>query len=67
MLIEDTQGKMQNWKNRMSNFARNLNDHFNQQCTLYADERNVASKEKVEDRRGLHTPVRQDCIRRVEL
>ena len=38
----------------MNNFARNLNEHFKQQRTLYAEERNVANKEKIEDRSGLH-------------
>ena len=46
MFIEDTSNKMDNWNNRMNNFARNLNDHFKQQRTLYAEERNVANKEK---------------------
>ena len=54
MFMEDTNDKMQNWNNRMNNFARNLNDHFKQQRTLYAEERNVANKEKIEDRWGLH-------------
>ena len=54
MFMEDTNDKMQNWNNRMNNFARNLNDHFKQQRTLYAEERNVANKEKIEDRFGLH-------------
>ena len=54
MFIEDTNNKMDNWNNRMNNFARNLNDHFKQQRTLYAEERNVANKEKIEDRWGLH-------------
>ena len=54
MFMEDTNDQMQNWNNRMNNFARNLNDHFKQQRTLYAEERNVANKEKIEDRWGLH-------------
>ena len=54
MFMEDTNDKMQNWNNRMNNCARNLNDHFKQQRTLYAEERNVANKEKIEDRWGLH-------------
>ena len=50
MFIEDTNNKMENWNNRMNNFARKEIDHFKQQRTLYAEERNVANKEKVEDR-----------------
>ena len=51
--MEDANDKMENWNNRMNNFARNLNDHFKQQRTLYAEERNVANREKIEDRFGL--------------
>jgi len=38
----------------MNDFTRNLNQHFKQHRTLYAEEGNVANKEKVEDRRGLY-------------
>ena len=54
MFLEDANDKMENWNNRMNNFAKNLNSHFRQQRTLYAEERNVANKEKIEDRFGLH-------------
>ena len=53
MFMEDFNEKNENLNNRMNNFARNLNDHFRQQRTLYAEERNVANKEKIEDRWGL--------------
>ena len=53
LFMEDFNEKNENWNNRMNNFARNLNDHFKQQRTLYAEERNVANKEKIEDRWGL--------------
>ena len=53
MFMEDFNEKNENWNNRMNNFARNLNDHFKQQRTLYAEERNVANKEKIEDQWGL--------------
>ena len=53
MFMDDTNEKMENWNNRMNDFARNLNDHFKQHKTLYAEERNVANKEKIEDRWGL--------------
>ena len=45
--------KNQNWNDRMNDFTRNLNDHFKQHRTLYAEEKNIANKEKIEDRRGL--------------
>ena len=54
MFMEDFNEKNEFWNNRMNNFARNLNSHFRQQRTLYAEERNVANKEKIEDRWGLH-------------
>ena len=34
------------WNARMDDFARNLNGHFRQNRTLYAEERNVQKKEK---------------------
>ena len=37
----------------MNDFSRNLNEQFRQQTTLYKEEKNVANKEKIEDRRGL--------------
>ena len=49
----DYDKKNQNWNDRMNDFTRNLNDHFKQHRTLYAEENNVANKEKIEDRRGL--------------
>lgn len=49
----DYEKKNQNWNDRMNDFTRNLNDHFKQHRTLYAEEKNIANKEKIEDRRGL--------------
>ena len=65
--MEDFNEKNENWNNRMNNFARNLNDHFKQHRTLYAEERNVANKEKIEDRWGLSQAYSnlQDCINRL--
>ena len=37
----------------MNNFARNLNQHFKQHKTLYSEERDIANKNKIEDRWGL--------------
>ena len=52
-VLEDNKKKQEHWNDRMNNFARNLNDHYKQHRTLYAEERNVQNKEKVEDRWGL--------------
>ena len=52
-VLEDNKKKQEPWNDRMKNFATNLNDHFKQHRTLYAEERNVQNKEKVEDRWGL--------------
>ena len=52
-VIDDYKKKNENWNERMNDFTRNLNDHFKQHRTLYAEERNVANKNKIEDRRGL--------------
>ncbi len=51
--IDDYKKKNENWNDRMNDFTRNLNKHFKQHRTLYAEERNIANKEKLEDRRGL--------------
>ena len=52
-ILEDNNKKQEHWNDRMNNFARNLNDHFKQHKTLYAEERNVQNKNKIEDRWGL--------------
>eukprot|EP00438_Fugacium_kawagutii_P036448 Skav213609 [mRNA] locus=scaffold1971:127708:131034:+ [translate_table: standard] len=51
--IDDHKKKNKDWNDRMNNFTRNLNEHFRQHRTLYAEERNVGNKEAIEDRRGL--------------
>ena len=52
-ILEDNNKKQEHWNDRMNNFARNLNEHYKQHRTLYAEERNVQNKEKIEDRWGL--------------
>ena len=52
-VLEDNKKKQEHWNDRMNSFARNLNDHFKQNRTLYAEERNVQNKEHTEDRWGL--------------
>jgi len=42
----------------MNNFARNLNEQFRQNTTLYKEERNIANKEATEDRQGLTNAYR---------
>ena len=52
--IEDDDRKKEiDWNARMNDFARNLNQHYKQNTTLYKEERNVGNKEKIEDRFGL--------------
>ena len=52
-VIDDHAKKNKDWNDRMNDFTRNLNEHFRQHRTLYAEERNVGNKEAIEDRRGL--------------
>lgn len=52
-ILEDHAKKNADWNARMNDFSRNLNEHLRQQTTLYKEEKNVANKEKIEDRRGL--------------
>eukprot|EP00438_Fugacium_kawagutii_P021476 Skav234985 [mRNA] locus=scaffold122:216932:219658:- [translate_table: standard] len=52
-IIDDHAKKNKNWNDRMNDFTRNLNEHFRQHRTLYAEEKNVGNKESIEDRRGL--------------
>ena len=49
----DDRKKEIDWNARMNDFARNLNDHYRQNTTLYKEERNIGNKEKIEDRFGL--------------
>ena len=52
-LINDTERKQKDLNDKMNDFARNLNDKFRQNTTLCKEERNIANKEKTEDRQGL--------------
>ena len=52
-ILEDHAKKNADWNARMNDFSRNLNEHLRQQTTLYKEDKNVANKEKIEDRRGL--------------
>eukprot|EP00438_Fugacium_kawagutii_P035295 Skav215243 [mRNA] locus=scaffold811:129577:132292:+ [translate_table: standard] len=56
--IKDTDKKQQDLNKRMDNFNRNLNDKFRENTTLYKEERNIANKEKMEDRWGLTNAYR---------
>ena len=49
----DDKKKEIDWNARMNDFARNLNQHYRQNTTLYKEERNIGNKEKIEDRFGL--------------
>ena len=52
-LMNDAKKKETNMNKKMDNFARNLGNHYRQNRTLYAEERNIGNKEKLEDRQGL--------------
>ena len=52
-MIDDAKKKESNMNKKMDNFARNLGNHYRQNRTLYAEERNIGNKEKLEDRQGL--------------
>eukprot|EP00438_Fugacium_kawagutii_P027429 Skav217155 [mRNA] locus=scaffold2621:341721:344436:+ [translate_table: standard] len=56
--IKDTNKQQENLNKRMDNFNRNLNDKFRENTTLYKEERNIANKEKMEDRHGLTNAYR---------
>eukprot|EP00438_Fugacium_kawagutii_P004179 Skav215911 [mRNA] locus=scaffold226:34146:36774:- [translate_table: standard] len=56
--IKDTEKKQEGLNKRMDNFNRNLNDKFRENTTLYKEERNIANKEKMEDRWGLTNAYR---------
>ena len=52
-MMNDAKKKETNMNKKMDNFARNLNQHLSRNRTLYAEERNIGNKEKLEDRQGL--------------
>ena len=43
-LMNDTDKKQRDLDEKMNNFARNLNEQFRQNATLYKEERNIANK-----------------------
>ena len=51
--LRDAKKKETNMNKKMDNFARNLGNHYRQNRTLYAEERHIGNKEKLEDRQGL--------------
>eukprot|EP00438_Fugacium_kawagutii_P024635 Skav212835 [mRNA] locus=scaffold2466:221373:224323:+ [translate_table: standard] len=55
---KDTEKKQEDLNNRMDNFARNLNEKYRQNTTLYKEERNIQNKNKIEDRAGLTNAYR---------
>ena len=52
-VMEDYNNKMNDWNTRMNEFARNLDDEFRKNTTLYKEVRNIQNKNKIEDRQGL--------------
>ena len=52
-MVNDAKKKETNMNKKMDNFARNLNQHLSRNRTLFAEERNIGNKEKLEDRQGL--------------
>ena len=52
-MVNDAKKKETNMNKKMDNFARNLGNHYRQNRTLYAEERHIGNKEKLEDRQGL--------------
>eukprot|EP00438_Fugacium_kawagutii_P024324 Skav216808 [mRNA] locus=scaffold135:18520:21602:+ [translate_table: standard] len=56
--MKDTDKKQEDLNKRMDNFNRNLNEKFKENTTLYKEERNIANKEKTEDRWGLTNAYR---------
>ena len=52
-LMNDTDRQQRDLNDKMNNFARNLNQKFRENTTLYKEERNIQNKNKMEDRFGL--------------
>ena len=57
-LMNDTDKKQRYLDEKMNNFARNLNEQFRQNTTLYKEERNIANTKATEDRHGLTNAYR---------
>ena len=56
--MNDTDKKQRDLEGKMNNFARNLNEQFRQNTTLYKEERNIANKKTTENRHGLTNAYR---------
>ena len=56
--VKDTEKKQEDLNKRMDNFAKNLNEKYRQNTTLYKEERNIQNKNKIEDRQGLTNAYR---------
>eukprot|EP00438_Fugacium_kawagutii_P018340 Skav229479 [mRNA] locus=scaffold3730:31145:34074:+ [translate_table: standard] len=56
--IKDNDRKQEDLNKRMDNFAKNLNEKYRQNTTLYKEERNIQNKNKIEDRAGLTNAYR---------
>ena len=52
-MINDAKKKETDMNRKMINFTKHLNQHLNKNRTLYAEERHIGNKEKLEDRAGL--------------
>ena len=52
-LMDNTEKQQRDFNDKMNNFARNLNEKFRENTTLYREERNIQNKNKMEDRFGL--------------
>ena len=52
-MMDDAKKKESNMNKKMDEFARNLGNHYRNNRTLYAEERHIGNKEKLEDRAGL--------------
>eukprot|EP00438_Fugacium_kawagutii_P006517 Skav209110 [mRNA] locus=scaffold179:207051:209942:- [translate_table: standard] len=56
--LKDNERKQEDLNKKMENFARNLNEKYRQNTTLYKEERNIQNKNKIEDRQGLTNAYR---------
>ena len=51
--MDNTDRQHRDLNDKMNNFARNLNEKFRENTTLFKEERNIQNKNKKEDRFGL--------------
>ena len=52
-VLADYNKKNTDWNARMNDFTRNLDNEFKKNTTLYKEVKNIANKNKIEDRKGL--------------